>query len=339
MNTHSRIYVAGGRTLLGQALLRRLRARGFTHLVGIGAEEPDLTVRAQVEDFFAETRPDYVFLAAGRSGGIALNRSHPAELMLDNLLVTAHVLDAAHTNGVKKLVYLASSCSYPREAPQPLRVESLFAGPLEPTNAAYATAKLAGWQLARAYRQQYGDRFLTAIPANSFGPHDDFAPDSGHVIPALLRRCHEAKRLGEPRLTIWGTGTPRREFVYADDVADACLFLMERYDDDAPINLGSGESLSIAGVARAVAGVVGYEGELVFDAAQPDGMPLKMLDTAPLRALGWRPSTDFRSALTETYHWFLQHEVMEDRTDVSATVPGALPDSPHRGGDRSRLPH
>ncbi|MFO0879122.1 MAG: GDP-L-fucose synthase [Gemmataceae bacterium] len=335
MKQTSRIYVAGGTTLLGRALIRRLQARGFANLVGLPGDEPDLTVRGQVEDFFGEARPEYVFVAAGLSGGIGLNRSRPATLMLDNLLVAAHVLEAAQAHGVTKLVYLASSCSYPRDAAQPLAVESLMSGPLEPTNAAYATAKLAGWQLARAYRQEYGARFITAIPANGFGPDDDFDPASGHVIPALLRRCHEAKVQRQPSVTIWGTGTPRREFVYADDLADACLFVMDRYDGEAPINLGGGESLSIAGVARAVAGVVGYEGELRFDPSMPDGMPLKMLDARPLRALGWSPATEFRTALAQTYAWYLQHEKSrEDDTDVRTAVSSAVSDSADRGRGR-----
>jgi GDP-L-fucose synthase len=319
VNPRARTYVAGGKTLIGAALLERLRDAGC-RLVGVLPDEPDLADAGQVEDFFAEVRPEYVFLAAGKSGGIALNQARPAELMLHNLLVAAHVVDAAHRYGVTKLLYLASSCSYPRSAPQPLRVESLFAGALEPTNAAYATAKLAGWQLCTAYRRQYGARFITAIPANAFGPHDDFSPDGGHVIPALLRRAHEARVRGEPELVVWGTGTPRREFVFSRDLADACLFVMEYYEREAPINLGGGADRSIAEVARAVADVVGYRRQLRFDAGKPDGMPLKGLDSSPLCALGWRPATDFRAALAETYTWFLQHEVKEDPADVGAPV-------------------
>lgn len=335
MNTRSRIWVAGADTLIGRALVERLRAEGFSPL----DDEPDLTARAQVDDFVAEARPEYVFVAAGKSGGIGLNRSRPAELMLDNLLVAAHALDASFTNGVRKLLYLASSCSYPRDTAQPMRVESLGTGPLEATNAAYATAKLAGWQLCRAYRQQYGANFVTAIPANAFGPHDDFAPASGHVIPALIARCHEAKVNDEPTLSVWGTGTPRREFVYAADVADACLFIMRHYDGEAPINLGGSRSLSIAEVAHAIAEVVGYEGQVVFDPARPDGMPLKMLDSSSLALLGWRPATDFRTALTETYHWFLQHEVTEDQGHDGSALPLTVAHPPRRGRDRARLPH
>jgi GDP-L-fucose synthase len=320
VNRDACIYVAGGATLVGAALRERLQAAGYNNLVGTPPDEPDLTVSGQVENFFGETRPVYVFLVAGKSGGIRLNQTRPAELMLDNLLVAAHVIHQAHCHGVKKLLYVASSCSYPTHAPQPLRVEDLMTGPLEPTNAAYATAKLAGWQLCTAYRQQYGDRFITAFPANAFGPHDDFSPDGGHVIPALLRKAHEARLRGEPELTIWGTGTPRREFMYSRDLADACLFVMQHDDGEGPINLGGGTDLSIAEAAQAVADVVGYRGQLRFDASKPDGMPLKRLESGKLQRLGWRPAVDFRTALAETYQWFLQHVVTEDPEDARAVV-------------------
>jgi GDP-L-fucose synthase len=324
VNRSSRIYVAGGRTLLGSALIEHLQDAGFRQLVGVPPDEPDLTVASQVEDFFGEFRPEYVFFTAGRSGGIGLNCTHPAELMLDNLLSSAHVMQSAHTNGVKKLLYLASSCSYPRETPQPMRVESLMSGPLEPTNAAYAMAKLAGWQLCSAYRQQYGARFVTAIATNSFGPNDDFSP-GGHVISALIRRSHEARLANEPRLVIWGTGKPQREFLYSCDLASGCVFLMQHYEGDQPINLGGGTTLSIAETARAVAEITGYKGELSFDSNKPDGMPLKMLDSTPLLALGWRPSTDFRQALTATYQWFVQHVALPFRTDrTTGQVPSPV---------------
>jgi GDP-L-fucose synthase len=320
VNRSSRIYVAGGNTLAGAALLDLLRTAGYHNLVGVPPDEPDLTVAGQVEDFFGEARPEYVFLVAGLSGGINLNRQRPADLMLDNLLAAAHVLHQAHCHGVAKLLYLASSCCYPKHAAQPLRVETLMTGPLEPTNAAYATAKLAGWQLCQAYRQQYGARFITAIPANPFGPHDDFSPDSGHVIPALLRRAHEAKLREQPVLSVWGTGAPRREFIYARDMADACLFVMQHYEGPEPINLGGGADLSIAQVAAMIAEVVGYRGRLQFDASQPDGMPFKGLDFSRLREMGWRPSTDFRIALAETYSWFVHHVFKEDFRDVQAAL-------------------
>jgi GDP-L-fucose synthase len=323
VNRRARIYVAGAETLAGAALLDRFRGAGYGNLIGIPPDEPDLTVAGQVEDFFAEARPEYVFLVAGKSGGIQLNRERPAELMLDNLLVAAHVIHQAYRHGVTKLLYLASCCCYPKNAPQPLDSESLLTGPLESTSAAYATAKLAGWQLCQAYRQQYGVRFITAFPANPFGPHDDFSPESGHVIPALMRRAHEANLGREPELLVWGTGTPRREFIYSRDLADACLFVMDHYDGSEPINLGGSADRSIAEVAEAVAAVVGYLGRLRFDASKPDGMPLKALDSNRLRTLGWRPSVDFRTALAETYAWFLRSTFgggPETRMALRATV-------------------
>jgi len=325
MNRETRIFVAGGATLLGAAIRDALRGAGFRNVVGEPPDEPDLTVAGQVDDFFGETQPEYVFFAGGKSGGIQLNWTRPADLMLDNLLAATHVLRAAHEHGVSKLLYMASSCTYPKHAPQPLRVESLGAGPLEPTSEAYATAKLSGLRLCQAYRRQYGARFIAAIPADAFGPHDDFGADSGHVIPALMRRAHEAKRRGEPELIVWGTGSPRREFLYSKDAADACLFVMDRYDGEAPINLGGGADLSVADAARAVADIVGYRGRIVFDAGRPDGAPLKRLDSGELFALGWRPSTDFRSALSETYHWFSQHLTQGDDHHVRAALPGAVP--------------
>jgi GDP-L-fucose synthase len=320
LNHTSRIYVAGGDTLLGAALLDRLQAAGYDNLLGVPPHEPDLTVAGQVEDFFAEARPDYVFVMAGRTGGIHANQTCPADLMLDNLLVAAHVLHSAHTQRVAKLLYLGSSCCYPRHAAQPLRVESLMTGHLEPTNAAYATAKLAGIQLCRAYRQQYGARFIAGIPANAFGPYDDFHPDHAHVIPALLHKLHHAKVSGDREVILWGTGLPRREFIYSKDLADACLFVMTHYDDPQPLNLGGCADLSIAEAAREIAEVVGYRGRIRFEPDKPDGMPLKALDSSKLRALGWTPATSFRTALEDTYDWYLRNIVRED----VSLVPAAL---------------
>jgi GDP-L-fucose synthase len=307
VNETSRIYVAGGDTLIGAALRERLRAGGYSNLIGEPPDEPDLSCSRQVEDFFAAERPEYVFLTAGLSGGIHANQSYPARLMRDNLLAAVHVIHAAHCHGAAKLLYLASSCSYPRLAPQPMRIESLMTGTLEPTNEAYALAKLAGLVLCQAYRRQYGARFITAIPANAFGPHDDFSAEDSHVIPGLIRRFHEARCQGQAEVRIWGSGRPRREFLYSRDVADACLFVMQRYDADEPINIGGGQDLSIADAARAIADVVGYRGRLSFDSSRPDGMPLKSLDSQPLLELGWTPSTPFRTALAETYDWFLRN--------------------------------
>lgn len=314
MEKSSRIYVAGGDTLIGAALRERLRADGFTHLVGEPPCEPDLTCAQQVEDFFAAERPEYVFLVAGPSGGIRANLAYPARLMRDNLLAATHVLHAAYQHGVAKLLYLASSCSYPRLAPQPMPVEALMTGRLEPTNEAYAMAKLAGLVLCQAYRRQYGAPFITAIPANAFGPYDDFSPEDSHVIPGLLRKLHEARCRGDAEVQIWGSGRPRREFIYSRDMADACLFLLSNYGADEPINIGGGQDLSIAETARAVAEVVGYRGQLSFDTSRPDGMPLKSLDCEPLKKLGWTPPTPFHTALAETYAWFLHSLVPQENS-------------------------
>jgi GDP-L-fucose synthase len=258
-----------------------------------------------VERLFDDHRPAYVFLVAGKSGGITANQRRPAELMLDNLLVESLILSAAHRHGVQKLLYLASACCYPKHAEQPMRVESLMTGPLEPTSEAYALAKLAGITLCAAMRREHGDRFISAIPANIFGPGDDFSPEDSHVVAALIRRMHDAKALGQPSLDIWGTGHPRREFLFVDDVADACVFLMDHYDEDAPINIGGGVDLSIRELAEIIQGVTGYQGRLRFDETKPDGMPRKVLDSAPLLARGWRPRMDVRGAVKATYESFL----------------------------------
>jgi GDP-L-fucose synthase len=306
VHPESRIFVAGAATLAGRALLECLQGRGYCNLVGQPPTEPELTCAGQVDDFFDEYRPEYVFLTAGLSGGIQANCDRPADLMLDNLLTAAYVTHAAHVHGASRLLYLASSCIYPRLAPQPLREESLLTGLLEPTNDAYAMAKLAGWKLCQAYRQQHGARFLTAIAANPFGPGDDFMPASGHVIPALMRRLHEAKENGDAEVTAWGSGRPVRDFLYSRDLAEACLFVMAHYDDLCPVNVSGGAERTVAETAHLIAEVVGYRGCLRFDQSRPDGMPRKVLDGSRLRALGWRPSTDFRTELEETYAWFVK---------------------------------
>jgi GDP-L-fucose synthase len=311
VNRETRIYVAGAATLAGAALVELLRAEGFARVLGTGEDGPDPTDAAGVGAFFAAHRPEVVFHCAGLSGGIGLNRSQPVELMRDNLLGTLAVLDAAHRFGAAKLVYLASSCAYPKHAPQPMAVEALGTGPMEPTSEAYSTAKFAGWKLCASYRHEHGCNFVTAFPANAFGPNDDFSEQGGHVIPALIRRAHDAKRRGDPELVVWGTGAPRREFLFSRDLARAALFVARHYDCDSPINLGGGTDLSIAEVARAVVDVVGFRGRVRFDTSRPDGAPLKALDSSPLRALGWRPATSFRAALEETYDWFVRHRARE----------------------------
>ncbi|HWG44563.1 MAG TPA: GDP-L-fucose synthase [Gemmataceae bacterium] len=320
MKQTSRIYVSGGDTLIGSALRERLRVSGHTHLIGEPPDEPDRTCGRQVDDFFATERPEYVFLTGGPSGGIRANQAYPACLMRDNLLIAVHVIHAAQRYGVRRLLYLASSCSYPRLAPQPMRIESLMTGPLEPTNESYALAKLAGLKLCQAYRQQFDAPFITGIPANAFGPHDDFSAEDSHVIPGLIRKFHDARCRGQAEVRVWGSGRPRREFIYSRDLADACLFVMRHYDGAEPINLGGGQDLSIAETAHAVAEVVGYRGRLCFDAACPDGMPLKSLDSSRLKELGWTAPTAFRTALAETYDWFLHHIVPQENRDVREAV-------------------
>ena len=302
MASAPRIYVAGARTLLGSALIRRLIEQGTPNV--IDEQEPDFADRSAVERFFDRTRPERVFVAAGKSAGIAGNQQSPADLMLDNLLAGAHIVSAAWKSGATKLLYLASSCIYPKLAPQPFAVPSLWGGPVEPTSDAYAVAKLAGIRLCDAYRRQHNANFISAIAADAYGPGDDFSPDNSHVAAALLRRFHEAKESGSPAVDIWGSGTPRREFIYVDDLADACIFAMQRYDDAEPINLGTGVTTSIAELAGTIRDVVGYRGELRFDRSKPDGMPFKGLDSAPLRKLGWQPAWDLARGLKDTYAWF-----------------------------------
>jgi len=308
LERNCRVYVAGGQTLIGAAILRQLEWQGYTNIVGKPGEEPDLTDAGAVDNFFSRRLPEYVFVAAGKSGGIEANQKYPAELMLDNLLVECHVIQSAFRHESKKLLYLASSCCYPKHCPQPMRVESLLTGPLEPTNEAYAVAKIAGIKLCQAYRQQYGVNFIVGIPANAFGPGDDFSSEDSHVIAALIRKMHQAKLSVGPSVEIWGTGTPRREFIYADDLANACLFVMQRYDGAEPINLGGSTDLSIGELAQLIKEIVDYEGELRFDTSRPDGMPLKALDSSPLMTMGWRSEMPFRDALTETFNAYLQSQ-------------------------------
>jgi GDP-L-fucose synthase len=308
MDKGDRIYVAGGKSIIGAALLRQLERQGYSNVIGARGEEPDLTDAAQVEAFFARTAPAYVFLAAGKSGGIEANQKYPAELLLNNLLVECHVVHSAWHHGIRKLLYLASSCSYPRQCPQPMREEMLLTGPLEPTNEAYAVAKIAGVKLCQAHAQQYGANFISGIPANAFGPGDDFGLENSHVIAALIRRMHDAKVRRQATVDIWGSGSPRREFIYVDDLAEACVFLMDCYDALQPINIGSGSDMSIRELATLIREVVGYPGQLQFDTSKPDGMPVKLLDSSRLNALGWRAKTPMRSALSATYAWFLRNE-------------------------------
>lgn len=306
MNKDSRIYVAGMDTLIGSALRRKLQEQGYFSLIDELELPVDLTDQDKTIDFFSHNKPEYVFVAAGRSGGIVANKNYPAEIMRNNLQVIANIMHSAYRHKVKKLLYVASSCCYPRECPQPIREDYLLTGPFEPTNDAYSAAKVAGIKMCQAYRQQYGMNFISVIPPNLFGLGDDFHPEDSHVIAALIRKMHEAKEQRLESVGIWGTGTPRREFIFVDDFADACLFLMNRYDQPEHINAGGGKDLSIRELAMHIKEVVGYPGELSFDASKPDGMPIKLLDSSRLLDMGWQPKTDFSAALTITYHWFLK---------------------------------
>jgi GDP-L-fucose synthase len=300
------IYVAGSETLIGRALVQRLEAAGYTNVIATTSEEPDLTNGVRVDAYFAEVRPAYVFLAAGKSGGISANQKQPADLMVNNLLIHCQVIRSAQRHGTRKLLYFASSCCYPRSCPQPMQVESLMTGPLEPTNDAYAMAKIAGIKLCQAFQNQYGADMVSVIPSNVFGPGDDFDPEDAHVIAALMNKMHRAKLLKKDAIEVWGSGSPRREFIFVDDVADVAIFLMQNYSSPAPINIGNGSNVSIREIAEMIRGVVGYRGELRFDREKPDGMPSKALDSSELLSMGWRPKVTLQEGLEKTFRWFLE---------------------------------
>jgi GDP-L-fucose synthase len=289
MAKDARIYVAGHRGLAGSALWRALQQAGFTHLIGRTHGELELTDAGAVREFFATERPEYVFLAAARVGGIQANSSQPADFLLENLQIQNHVIAAAHASGVRKLLFLGSSCIYPRLAPQPLKEESLLTGPLEPTNQWYAIAKIAGIHLCQAFRRQHGCDFICAMPTNLYGPNDNYNLQTSHVLPALIRKFHEAREADASSVTCWGSGAPRREFLHADDLGRACVFLMEQYSDEQIINVGCGHDVTIRELADTVRRAVGFEGEVLWDASMPDGTPRKLLDSSRIRALGWAP--------------------------------------------------
>jgi GDP-L-fucose synthase len=307
MNENDRIFVAGHQGLVGGAILRALQAKGWTNLITAGRSEVDLREQQSTRRFFASQKPQYVFLAAAKVGGILANDTYPADFLYDNLMIEANVVDAAFRSGVAKLLLLGSSCIYPRLAPQPIREEELLNGPLEPTNEWYAVAKIAGIKLCQAYRKQHGCNFIAAMPTNLYGPGDSFDLQSSHVLPALLRKIHEAKIAGQPNVTVWGSGRPRREFLYVDDCAAACLHLMQTYDEAGFYNVGCGEDLTIAELARLIAEVVGFRGQFVHDTSKPDGMPNKRIDVARIFASGWRPEVGLREGIDRTYRWFLAH--------------------------------
>ena len=307
MEKHAKIYGAGAQTLIGAAILRELNHQGYNNIVGREGQEACLTDAAQVDAFFAQNTPEYFFLTAGRSGGIWANLKYPADLMLENLLVECNIIHAAYKYRVKKLLYLASSCCYPKHCPQPMKEGYLLTDLLEPTNEAYAVAKIAGIKLCQAYRKQYRVDFMCGIPANCFGPGDDFSLEDSHVIGALMHKMHDAKLQGLKQVTIWGTGKPRREFIYVGDLAIACVFAMDNYNDIEPINLGCGEDFSIAELAFMIKKLTGFQGKLIFDTSKPDGMPIKLLDSHKLQKLGWIPIWSFEKALAKTHAWFAEN--------------------------------
>jgi GDP-L-fucose synthase len=306
LNKQDRIFVAGHRGLVGSAIVRRLESEGFDALLLPPRAEVDLCDSAAVERFFAERKPDYVFLAAAKVGGILANDSRPAEFIAENLRIQSNVIEAAYHHGVRKLLFLGSSCIYPKLAPQPLREEYLLTGPLEPTNEWYAIAKIAGLKMCQAFRRQYGFNAISAMPTNLYGPGDNFSLQASHVLPALIRKAHEAKRAGAP-LAVWGSGRPRREFLHVDDLADALVFMMRHYDAEPPLNVGTGADVSIAELAALVTRVVGFTGEIVYDASKPDGTPRKLLDVGRLSALGWSARIPLDAGVRGTYQWFLEN--------------------------------
>ena len=307
MQSEGSIFIAGHSGLAGSAILRALQSRGYSRLIVRTHQELELTDARAVKEFFQQERPESVFLAAAKVGGIQANKTLPAEFLRENLLIQTHVLHEAWQAGVKKMLFLGSSCIYPKLAPQPIPESALLTGELEPTNDAYALAKIAGIQLCKAYRKQYGANFIAVMPTNLYGPHDNFHPEHSHVLPALLRRFHEAQRDGLKEVTVWGSGTPKREFLHSDDLASACLFLMEHYDSPEIINIGWGQDCTIRELAEMIAKTVGYTGKLKWDDSRPDGTPRKVLDNRKLTALGWEPNISLKEGLRLTYQWYLKN--------------------------------
>lgn len=304
MNKASRIYVAGHRGLVGSAILRRLRAEGFNEIIVRTHDELDLTMQRDVERFFEQARPEYVFLAAAKVGGIFANNTYPADFIYQNLMIQNNVIHSSYLYGVTKLVFLGSSCIYPRLCPQPMKTEHLLTGPLEPTNEPYAVAKIAGIKMCQSYNRQYETSYISLIPANVYGENDNFDPDTSHVLPALIRKFHAAKVNGQP-VVLWGTGSPRREFLHVDDLAGAVLFLMINYHGNEMINIGTGHDMTIAEIAETVRKVVGFAGEIIWDPSKPDGMPRKLLDSDKLGEMGWKSAVGLSEGVRKTYEWFI----------------------------------
>ncbi|ADE35625.1 GDP-L-fucose synthase [Methanohalophilus mahii] len=308
MEKTEKIYIAGHRGMVGSAIKRNLESKGYTNLICLTHSELDLTDQQAVNEFFESEKPEYVFLAAAKVGGILANSTYPAEFIYDNLMIEANIIHAAHIYGVKKLLFLGSSCIYPKFAPQPMKEEYLLTGELESTNEAYAVAKIAGIRLCKHYNQQYGTNFISVMPTNLYGPNDNFDLETSHVMPALIRKFHEAKINNESKVTIWGSGSPKREFLHVDDMADACIYLMENYDyaDIGEfVNIGVGKDLSIKELAELIKDVVGYEGDIVYDSSKPDGTPRKLLDVSKLNGLGWTSSIGLKEGIKATYRWYV----------------------------------
>ena len=307
MNKNSGIYIAGHRGLVGAAICRKLEAEGYTRLIFRTSKELDLTRQAEVEAFFEHEKPEYVFLAAAKVGGILANNTYPADFIYKNIMIQSNIIQASYASGVKKLLFLGSSCIYPKFAPQPMKEEYLLTGELETTNKPYAVAKIAGIEMCQAYNRQYGTNYISVMPTNLYGPQDNFDLNTSHVLPALIRKFHEAKLWHRPAVEIWGTGTPKREFLYIDDLSDACLHLMDRYDSSEIVNIGVGEDIAIADLAALVKEITGYEGKIVYDGSKPDGTPRKLLDVSKLDSLGWKAKTSLREGITETYNWYVKN--------------------------------
>ena len=310
MEKEARIYVAGHRGMVGSALVRKLQSAGYTNLIVRTSSELDLRNQTDVARFFADERPDYVFLAAAKVGGILANNIYRADFLYDNLMIEANIIHSAYKTAVRKLLFLGSSCIYPKLAPQPLREDYLLSGYLEPTNEPYAIAKIAGIKLCESYRSQYGCNFISAMPTNLYGPNDNYDLQGSHVLPALIRKFHEAKINDQSTVEVWGTGSPMREFLHADDLADACFFLMEHYNDDLFVNIGTGEDVTIREVAEQIKEIVGFEGELRWNTDKPDGTPRKLMDVSRLHGMGWKHTTELKQGLELTYQDFLANELL-----------------------------
>jgi len=308
MDKQAKIYVAGHRGMVGSAIVRNLKDNGYTNIIGKTSKELNLMRQDEVERFFEVEKPDYVFLAAAKVGGIHANNTYPAEFIYNNLMIESNIIHSAHKSGVKKLLFLGSSCIYPKMAPQPIKEEYLLTGSLEPTNEAYAIAKIAGIELCKFYRRQYGCDFISAMPTNLYGINDNFDLETSHVMPALIRKFHEAKINGDKEVVMWGTGKPKREFLYVDDLAEACVHLMSNYSDETHVNVGTGEDVEIRELAQIIKEVVGYEGEIVNDLSKPDGTPRKLLDVSLLESTGWKYSTKLKDGITKVYSWYLDSE-------------------------------